>query len=179
MNGAGNVDEADEPTPWCHGPPHTLSHVAENIAGTDGVYAITASEHPDGSGRSITVEINLDDPTAEELRNRMDTYSIWLEPPFTSHWGGIAECVIRDSRPDPPAPADRGCRRLAQRRPALPVPSRPRQRPAGPAAPRSATGPVGRSRRPMAVPARALAARQIPACAFVEPPGRRHRLGKG
>jgi hypothetical protein len=96
MNGAGNVDEPDEPNPWCYGPPHTLSHVAENIAGTDGVYAITASEHPDSSGRSITVEINLDDPTEEELRNRMDTYSIWLEPPFTSHWGGIAECVIAD-----------------------------------------------------------------------------------
>ena len=96
MNDAGNVDEPDEPNPWYSGPPHTLSHVAENIEGTEGVYAITASEHPDGSGRSITVEINLDGPTEEELRNRMDTYSIWLEPPFASHWGGIAECVIAD-----------------------------------------------------------------------------------
>ena len=96
MNDAGNVDEPDEPNPWYSGPPHTLSHVAENIAGTEGVYAITASEHPDGSGRSITVEINLDGPTEEELRNRMDTYSIWLEPPFASHWGGISECAIAD-----------------------------------------------------------------------------------
>ena len=96
MSGAGNVDEPNEPDLWSDRPPDTLSHVAENVAGTDNVYAITASEHPDGSGRSITVEINLDDPTEEELRYGMDTYSIWLEPPFASHWGGIAECVIAD-----------------------------------------------------------------------------------
>jgi hypothetical protein len=93
------LEHLDEPgglNPWCHGPPHTLRHVAENAAGAEGVYSITASEHPDGSGRAITVEIKLDDPTEEDLRNGMDTYSIWLEPPFESQFGGIAECVIAD-----------------------------------------------------------------------------------
>src|SRR5437762_2118905 len=61
-----------------------------------GVYSITASEHPDGSGRSITVEIQLDNPTEEDLRNGMETYSIWLEPPFEGQWGGIAECILAD-----------------------------------------------------------------------------------
>ena len=26
----------------------------------------------------------------------MDTYSIWLEPPYASCYGGIAECAIAD-----------------------------------------------------------------------------------
>jgi hypothetical protein len=78
-----------DPNPWTAGPPPTLTYVVER---DDGVYAITAGEHPDG-GRTITVEIRAEHDD-EEIRIGMDTYSIWLEPPFASCWGGIAECVI-------------------------------------------------------------------------------------
>ena len=80
---------------WYSGPPSTLSYVAESNGEDGDVYAITAGEQPDGDGRTITVEIKAD-PDEQETMNGMDTYSIWLEPPFASHWGGISECAIAD-----------------------------------------------------------------------------------
>jgi hypothetical protein len=77
--------------PWCDlGPPSTLSHVAEHS--DDGAYAIGASEHADGSGRVITVQ--LDDPDEQAVAQRFDTYCVVLDPGQHTTYGGITECVI-------------------------------------------------------------------------------------
>ncbi|HKT01013.1 MAG TPA: hypothetical protein VJT31_15910 [Rugosimonospora sp.] len=97
MEDEEGLDVADPATnPWRNGPPSTLRYVAENPANDDRVYAIMVGEYQDGSGRTITIQIETGAPDEETIRCGMNTYSVWLEPCYYSFWGDITEWVIAD-----------------------------------------------------------------------------------
>ncbi|HET9118345.1 MAG TPA: Imm10 family immunity protein, partial [Pseudonocardiaceae bacterium] len=54
----------------------------------DGVYLIAASENPDGSGRAITIQIDLNQPAGQRTEPA-EAYCITLEPGHATHYGGI------------------------------------------------------------------------------------------
>jgi hypothetical protein len=80
--------------PWCDlGPPSTFRYAAE-ADGDDGVYVIGVSEHPDGAGRVITIQLDLDEPGEQDIGLGHDTYCLVLDPGQHTIYGGITECVI-------------------------------------------------------------------------------------
>lgn len=78
---------APETCPWClHGPPVSLSHVAEDTS-DDELYVLGASELANGEGRAFTLQLPLDE-------NDDDGYCLTLEPGHGTHYGGISRYQI-------------------------------------------------------------------------------------